>query len=195
MAAVSERNEALVEAAMTLALMAGKIRDQARDLSKSHELIAQLRALIGRPQLQKSKTELNAFVGELLSAYPAHEGIVFEGNFSGPTLQATVDAEQLGRAVRSLIDNAVEAMPSGGTIVVSTARLDDGSAMITVTDRGVGIAKELLGRVFEPFYTTKPSGAGLGLALARAIVHAHEGELSAESWLGQGSTFIIAVPS
>ncbi|MBI5166543.1 MAG: hypothetical protein HY998_02215 [candidate division NC10 bacterium] len=103
------------------------------------------------------------------------------------------DRALLRQAVLNLIKNAFEAMPSGGELVVGTC-YRDGQVRVTVTDTGAGIEEGFLGRVFDPFYTTKDHGTGLGLTIARQIIHDHGGTLTCQSVPGQGATFIISIP-
>jgi signal transduction histidine kinase len=93
-----------------------------------------------------------------------------------------------------LLANAAEAAPRGGSIRLD-ATAADGIVRLTVTDSGPGIAPELRGRVFEPFFTTRPRGTGLGLAIARQIVEAHGGHIAADDAAGGGACFTIALPA
>ena len=100
------------------------------------------------------------------------------------------DARQLFVVLTNLIRNAVDAMPAGGQLSLS-AEPGPEQVQIVVADTGAGIAAEEVRRVFEPFYSTKARGIGLGLALTRAIVENHGGQISVTSSLGQGSRFSV----
>jgi signal transduction histidine kinase len=97
----------------------------------------------------------------------------------------------------NLIVNAMDAMSSmpstARRITVSTAR-DGNSAYLSVSDVGPGIPVDHLKVMFEPFFTTKPEGMGMGLSIARTIIEAHGGQLSAENAAGRGATFRITLP-
>jgi len=116
---------------------------------------------------------------------------------SEPIEALAVDATLLGVALANLVVNAVQAMPEGGklTVAVKPQQLDgrDGVA-IDVRDSGRGIAPDALARVFEPFFTTRASGIGLGLAVVRRIVEAHEGKVMATSEPDRGATFTVYLP-
>lgn len=103
---------------------------------------------------------------------------------------------QLQQVFLNLILNAVEAMPEGGEIEIrgGTQTLDGEWLTVAVTDSGVGIPGDELDKIFEPFYTTKPNGTGLGLAVCRNIVTNHGGRLSVDSVVGRGSTFTVWLP-
>jgi PAS domain S-box-containing protein len=107
------------------------------------------------------------------------------------------DANALAQVVLNLVTNAREAMAAGGEIrvAIGTAPGDGGRVRVTVADTGAGIAPHDLGRVFEPFYTTKPQGTGLGLAVSYGIVREHRGVIDVESELGRGTTFTLTLPA
>jgi two-component system, NtrC family, sensor histidine kinase KinB len=107
-----------------------------------------------------------------------------------------VDRSQIERVIGNLVTNAMRATPSGGAIIVSAARRGDEVA-IAVTDSGVGIPRDYLPRIFEPFVQlphASGGGAGLGLAISRRIVEAHGGRITVQSEPGRGSTFTFTVP-
>jgi two-component system NtrC family sensor kinase len=98
----------------------------------------------------------------------------------------------------NLLQNALQAMPDGGTLTVATRRrLHRGSLPVmevAVSDSGHGIDADGLQKLFVPFYTTKSDGTGLGLPISQRIVHAHGGDLDVVSQRGRGSTFTIRLP-
>jgi signal transduction histidine kinase len=117
----------------------------------------------------------------------------FEPQAKMPPVQ--LDKGQIQQSIINLIINAIEATDAGGTITVSTAykpSLD--SIEIAVKDTGEGISDMNLVRIFDPFYTTKESGNGLGLAITHGIVEQHNGTIDVVSQLGRGTTFTIKLP-
>jgi len=108
-----------------------------------------------------------------------------------PLLQ--VDRDQIKQAFYNVIKNGLEAMNRHGTLRIRTD-LDDTHVIIRFIDTGGGMSAESLSRVFEPYFTTKPSGTGLGLLIVRRIVREHGGELSIESSQGKGLTLTIRLP-
>jgi signal transduction histidine kinase/ActR/RegA family two-component response regulator len=114
-----------------------------------------------------------------------------------------VDSGQIGQVLHNILINAREAMSSSGTIEVRAENiaLQNGSGeakphvRISIRDYGHGIAPDVLRRIFDPYFTTKPGGSGLGLATAYAIVVKHEGHLSVESALGTGTVFTVDLPA
>ncbi len=108
-----------------------------------------------------------------------------------PLLQ--VDRDQMKQAFYNVIKNSLEAIKRHGTLRIQTD-LDDTNVLIRFVDTGGGMSAENLSRVFEPYFTTKPSGTGLGLLIVRRIVREHGGELSIESSQGKGLTLTIRLP-
>lgn len=102
-------------------------------------------------------------------------------------------AGELQEVMMNLILNAVQAMPEGGDLSIRTAS-QDGQVHITVSDTGIGMSEEVRQRIFEPFFTTKEKGTGLGLSVSYSTIVRHQGEISVDSTLGQGTTFEIRLP-
>lgn len=103
------------------------------------------------------------------------------------------DAAQMQIVFRNLITNAVQAMPNGGKLTIGV-HTEGETIFATISDTGQGIPPEALDKIFQPLYTTKAKGIGLGLALCKLIVEAHDGKISVASTVGKGSTFTIALP-
>lgn len=110
------------------------------------------------------------------------------------------DEGQLSQVFQNLIINAVQAMPSGGTITVSAANIGSATfrtraVKVSIRDEGVGMSSEILPKIFDPYFSTKPTGNGLGLAASYSIIKNHGGNISVASEKGTGSTFTITVPA
>ncbi len=104
-----------------------------------------------------------------------------------------LDPTQIQQVLVNLIKNALQAMTSGGTLTLQTGEGADG-VWVSVADTGGGIPQEQINRIFEPFYTTKKKGTGLGLMIVQRIVRAHGGRIELESQVGRGTTFRIWLP-
>jgi signal transduction histidine kinase len=117
--------------------------------------------------------------------------IVFTNNTTGD-LEINADRKQLIRAISNLIKNAIQAIPKDrlGKIEVTLAQKEN-SSHITVSDNGSGISQEGRDKIFEPYFTTKSGGTGLGLAMVRNILNEFGGQISFESNLNEGTTFFI----
>jgi two-component system, sporulation sensor kinase E len=104
------------------------------------------------------------------------------------------DSNQIKQVLLNLLLNAVEAMPAqGGTITLGTSR-DNSQVSVRVVDNGIGITEELRMRLFEPLFTTKTRGLGLGLAISQEIIQRHDGKIRAESDPGVGTVFTVSLP-
>jgi signal transduction histidine kinase len=122
-----------------------------------------------------------------------HINVVFEPS---DLPLVTGDADKLRQLLLNMILNAIQAMPSGGKVEVLSKALDSAAPQIeiVIADNGPGIKPEDLTKIFDPFFSTKAHGTGLGLATARAIVSEHNGDIKVESTVGKGTTFTITLP-
>jgi PAS domain S-box-containing protein len=103
------------------------------------------------------------------------------------------DERYLKQALLNLVKNAAAAMPQGGKLTIKTAQKDN-EVLISVRDTGMGIPEENLSKIFEPYFTTKPTGSGLGLTLVFKIIREHRGEIAVQSREGEGTCFTISLP-
>jgi signal transduction histidine kinase len=104
-----------------------------------------------------------------------------------------VDVEKMKSCFSNIVINAIHAMPGGGRLEVSISKLDSAYRFL-FSDTGTGIPADALDRVFEPYYSTKDTGTGLGLAVTKKIVDEHGGRIRVESELGRGTTFEVDLP-
>jgi signal transduction histidine kinase len=132
------------------------------------------------------------------------ESVSIEFEPSEDPITIPIDPAQIEDAVLNLIINAIEALDGDGQVVIRVARSPkaqddrDGEfedqAIVEVSDNGRGISEEDLTRIFNPFFTTRPGGTGLGLPAVRRIARAHGGGVEVKSSLGNGSTFTLHLP-
>src|SRR5437588_1100927 len=182
----------------------GKERDEleqsikvARDeIGRLDSIVTQfLRAIRpSKPQLQPAN--INAIVEETLHFFgPEIEArdIVVESELRSDLPLVQIDRDQMKQAFYNIIKNSFEAMKRRGILRIRTD-MDDSHVRVSFTDNGGGMSAEALSRVFEPYYTTKSSGSGLGLLIVRRIVREHGGELAIESAEGRGLTLTIRLP-
>jgi two-component system, sporulation sensor kinase E len=140
--------------------------------------------------------DLNKVIQELLDFVRPEldqAGVAIEAELSRdvPTLQ--IDPRFIKQALLNLIKNAVSAMPDGGTLGVRTVREGE-DVLIRVSDTGTGIPGQIMDKIFEPYFTTKPFGTGLGLTIVFKIVKEHFGDISVSSRPEEGTTFTISLP-
>ena len=147
-----------------------------------------------RPQLRPEN--VNTIVEEAVRFFTPEiqdRDIVVEQELRADLPLLQLDREQMKQAFYNVIKNSLEAMRRHGTLRIRTD-LDDTYVIVSFVDTGGGMSAENLSRVFEPYFTTKPSGTGLGLLIVRRIVREHGGELSIESSQGRGLTLTIRLP-
>ena len=104
-----------------------------------------------------------------------------------------IDSTQIQQVLVNLIKNAMQAMTKGGQLSIQTGEGSE-AVWVSVADTGGGIPEEKLNRIFEPFYTTKEKGSGLGLMIVQRIVRAHGGHIELESEVGRGTNFRVWLP-
>lgn len=107
--------------------------------------------------------------------------------------EVTMDIDKMKTCFLNIINNSIDAMPEGGTIKVSV-KGENGYIHYRIEDTGIGIAQENIKKIFEPYFTTKRNGIGIGLTLTRRIIEAHGGEIKVESKVGKGTTVNVSFP-
>ena len=133
--------------------------------------------------------------------------IVCSYDFPEQLWRAEVDGGQISQVIQNIILNAKHAMPEGGTIAISCTNVHDAAmeallsvdngnyVRISLQDTGIGIPREILNKIFDPYFTTKQEGSGLGLAICHSIINKHDGHLLVDSVPGKGTTFTIYLPA
>lgn len=149
--------------------------------------------------LSRQPTDLNDLVDNmvaLISPEASYQGVTVHRRFDRSLPRVAVDEHQLGQALLNLLTNALHAMPEGGDLALSTSAPEPGrkSLAVSVRDTGAGIPPENIPRLFDPYFTTKQRGFGLGLPIVERIVKAHGGRVEVVSELGKGSTFTVWLP-
>ena len=146
-----------------------------------------------KPPIRR-KVDVNDVVQDALSrtTVPENVEVVSQLDEALPTILA--DPDQLAQVFGNLILNGAQAMPEGGQLVVKSEVLSREWVAVSITDSGVGIPEENLEKIFEPLFTTKAKGIGLGLALVKTLVEGHGGRIEVRSEVGKGSTFTVRLP-
>ena len=176
------------------------LADIRRDDERASQVIQRLRSLLKKAPFELTDIDLNQIGREtvqFLSALASARKVVLDSAISVVPLPIRGDRIQLQQVILNLVVNAMDAVshvPSEGRrITIQTAR-NENCAEISVTDAGPGILLPRLEDVFEPFFSTKPQGMGMGLSIARTIVEAHNGRIWAENKARGGATFRIQLP-
>jgi C4-dicarboxylate-specific signal transduction histidine kinase len=173
-----------------------------RDGQRADEVIARMRAFARKAAPQTARLALNDVIAEVLALVDGElrrHGVALHTDLAADLPPVRADRVQLQQVLLNLLLNGIEAM-RGVTerpraLVVRSRKDGAEGVLVAVQDAGTGIAPQDLERVFTPFYTTKPAGLGLGLAISRSIIEAHGGRLWATSNDGPGATFQFTLPA
>ncbi|HMC85798.1 MAG TPA: CHASE3 domain-containing protein [Chitinophagaceae bacterium] len=167
-----------------------------RNSNRINQLITDLLNSTKFAELTYGKTSINTLLDEALVLATdriALYNITVEKHYSTDICDVAVDKEKLKIAFLNIIVNAIEAMePGKGTLSIIT-KGENNKCVVEIVDNGSGMDKESLGRLFEPYFTSKPKGNGLGLTNTQNIILNHRGTIQAESEKGKGTTFIITL--
>jgi signal transduction histidine kinase len=166
------------------------------EVNRLDSIVTQFLRAIRPSQPQLHPENVNSLVEEAVRFFTPEiqdRDIVVEQELRADLPLLQLDREQMKQAFYNVIKNSLEAMKRHGTLYIRTD-LDDTHVLIRFVDTGGGMSAANLSRVFEPYFTTKPSGTGLGLLIVRRIVREHGGELSIESTQGKGLTLTIRLP-
>jgi signal transduction histidine kinase len=143
-------------------------------------------------------TALHGLLDECLAFAQAHcetPGVEVVRAYDAACPEAMLDARELRKAFLNLVLNGLEALGPGGRLIVSTGfSAETRTVTVVVEDTGSGMSEETLSRMFDLFFTTKPQGTGLGMALARSVIDLHAGELAITSTVGKGTRVTVRLP-
>ena len=171
-----------------------------KDGTRAAEIIQRLRAFYktGAPP-EREQVDINEVVGELLVLLrdeAARRSVSLRTELAPQLPQIMADRVQLQQVLMNLMLNGIEAMnDGGGELTIRSQRTENGYLLISVSDTGVGLPSEKIDLIFNAFYTTKPQGTGMGLAISRSIIEAHGGRLWATANAERGATFHFTVPA
>ncbi|MDE0297438.1 MAG: ATP-binding protein [Candidatus Poribacteria bacterium] len=140
------------------------------------------------PLPDRKPSDLNQIVEHTLNLYSQSlSGVQIEPDLHPDLPLTSIDPEQIAQVLQNLIKNAVEAMPDGGTLRILTQPMDGGGVAVEVQDTGMGMSSETQQEIFTPYYTTKDTGTGLGMAIVQRIITDHGGKISVTSEKGVGT--------
>lgn len=168
------------------------------EVDRIDQMVHQLLEFAKPAPLALKPTKIHHLLDDTLSLLNSkfiQQRIEVTKNFvSGIDSTLNIDSNQLKQACLNLLLNAIEAMPQGGTLTIRTRLNENENFELTIEDAGVGIAKDDLPHIFDPFYSKKDGGTGLGLSITHGIIQEHGGKIRAESQVGEGTKFIIELP-
>jgi PAS domain S-box-containing protein len=172
-----------------------------RDGKRAGEVIARVRALTRRAATSQEKLDLNQTIQEVLALVQdeaKRRSVSIQTEFGDDLAPIAGDRVQVQQVVLNLLMNGIEAMSSvegrARDLALTTRNLDPDQVQVTIEDSGTGLDPNAMDKIFDPFYTTKPSGMGMGLAICRSILEAHGGRLWAAAKDGPGTLFHFTLP-
>ena len=166
------------------------------EIGRLDYIVTQFLQAIRPTQPNRRPSSINQVVRETLDLlHPEldNRGLIVRETPGRQLPDAALDPAQIKQALVNLVKNSMQAMTRGGVLTIETGASND-SVWVSVADTGGGIPQEQLNRIFEPFYTTKKSGSGLGLMIVQRIVREHGGRIDLESHVGRGTTFRLWLP-
>jgi signal transduction histidine kinase len=168
-----------------------------RNSERINQLITELLNSSKPAELTLTKYPLNRLLDETLERAIDRlqlKGIKLEKKYEEQEILINADAEKLKTALLNIILNAIEAMDENKGVLNISSKIENKRCIVKIEDNGHGISEENLNKLFEPFFTRKNQGMGLGLSATHNIITAHKGVLHVESELGRGTLFIISLP-
>ena len=153
--------------------------------------------LLGFSRIQpadKEKIALSELVDQALDKQPSPDNVKVTKEIASDLPLVFIDPRQIDQVLFNLIINAFQAMPDGGKLTIS-AQAEKEKVSLSITDTGCGVSRENMKNIFEPLFTTKARGIGLGLAVSKSLVEANGGSIEVESEEGRGSTFTLILPT
>ena len=148
------------------------------------------------PLPDRKPSNLNQIAEHALNLYSQSlSQIRIEADLHPDLPRISIDPEQIAQVLQNLIKNAVEAMPDGGSLRISTLPIDGSGVAVEVQDTGMGMSPETQKEIFTPYYTTKETGTGLGMAIVQRIITDHGGKISVTSTEGVGTTLRLEFPN
>jgi PAS domain S-box-containing protein len=170
-----------------------------KDEARAANIIDRLRSLYKKTPPQREPVNADEIIAEmvlLLRSEANEHGVSIRTDLAADLPRITADRVQLQQVLMNLMLNGIEAMKeTGGVLTVRTERGDCGQVLISVSDTGIGLPAGKTDEIFNAFFTTKPQGSGMGLAISRSIVESHGGRIWATGNGGRGATFHFALPA
>jgi signal transduction histidine kinase len=165
-----------------------------REVSASEKILGNLLGFARQEAPSCQRVDVKDIVLEELSLTNVPPNLEVKTSLDLSLPKIFADRDQLGQIFSNIINNAIQSMPNGGEILIRSEMIDPGWLTIAVSDTGPGIPEDMMGKIFEPLFTTKARGIGFGLSVVKKLVENLGGTIGLESVLGKGSTFTVNLP-
>ena len=167
-----------------------------KETDRLEQILDDFLRYIGRTEPEPVDVDINELLGDMVDFYSPQAvsgAVTIRSGFCREALVCKIDPDMVKQVILNLFINAQQAMPTGGELIIRTEARKK-NAIIEISDTGTGIASEKIDRIFEAYYTSKPSGSGLGLPTAAKIIEAHDGRITVNSQPDKGTSFTISLP-
>ena len=164
-----------------------------REIGRVNDIINDLMEFSRENLPNLSNGNLNDLIGECVENIQRPAGVCITPELDSDMPEFLFDTSQIQRVLYNLVANAIQAISEGGTVKVIT-RVIESLVEIEVKDEGVGISQGAINEIFEPLFTTKSKGVGLGLSIVKTFIENHNGSIVVESEVGAGTSFIVKLP-
>lgn len=164
-----------------------------KEIDRSTRIINDLLGFTRVAKPTRIRSDIRIVINEALSRLKIAENIKLSKDLQSDLPMVTIDANQIGQVLINLIENACQAMTDGGELQIST-RKSKVFVEIEIADSGCGISEKAIKKIFDPLFTTKPKGIGMGLAVCHGIIDKHNGTIEVRSREGKGTNMIVKLP-
>jgi len=171
----------------------------ASEVRNSTKIVSDLLDFARTRPAEREEIAVSDLVARALEKHPPPEGVQVTTEIVSDLPAVFVDPRQMGQVLGNLVTNGYQAMPEGGQLILKTSEVSgkpprSGWVYLSIADTGCGISEKNLDKIFEPLFTTKAKGIGLGLAVSKNLVEANRGSIEVQSEVGKGSTFTVRLP-
>jgi signal transduction histidine kinase len=164
------------------------------EIRKADKIVSDLLDFSRTRPVERKEILVSDLVAQVLERRPLPNSVNAIVELPDELSSVLVDPRQMEQVLVNLLDNACQAMPEGGRVVLS-AQAEQDDVALSITDTGCGIPEENIKKLFEPLFTTKARGIGLGLAVSKNLMEANGGSIEVTSEEGKGSTFTVRLPT
>jgi signal transduction histidine kinase len=166
------------------------IREQADFMNK---IVSDLQDYARQPKPSFVEYDLKGLIDDTLSSISIPKNVEVSTSFEPGFPKLTIDPNLLRRAFTNIIANALQAMPDGGHLTMKAWKNKEVAA-VSFQDTGRGMPEDIKAKIFNPLFTTRDKGVGLGLAVAKMLIESHHGDIKVSSKVGEGTTFTVEIP-